>query len=342
MTEQRGLENLLDRYLLMRRGESLLVVTDAALQGLLDALSPICHARGIDLATWIITPETAFDIERIRAADAVLLLQQHKSFFGSELKELLAQEPGRWRFHRLFGSSPHTLAQSFNVPMPELEALNGSVLSTITSASRVVVTSAAGTDLSFCVAPGATWTSNFGSTGGNLPATLPPGEVASYSTTVSGRLVADGSLNANFNSVLAFDARLGRNPITLELEDSRVTSHACEHESIETMLRDFFAYENADRVGEIGFGTNIGMDRFAKSPCLANERWPGFHLGLGEHNQPYSRVLWGCPLHLDLILAAPVIRADDTVIFENGSWVRSALLAAPAEGSVELGLSDIV
>ena len=136
-----------------------------------------------------------------------------------------------------------------------------------------------GTDLSFCVAPDATWTSNFGSTGGNLPATLPPGEVASYSTNVNGRLVADGSLNANFNSVLTFDARLDQNPITLELEDSRVTSHACDHEPIETMLRDFFAYENADRVGEIGFGDQCRHGSVHSEPLLGQRALAWISLG---------------------------------------------------------------
>jgi hypothetical protein len=338
----RGLENLIDQYLEMRRGESLLVATDATLRDLIDPLGPISRARGVDLATWMITPTTVFEPARVLAVDAVLFLQRHKSFFASEIKQLLASEPGRWRFHRLFGSSPHTLAQSFNVPKSELEALNNGVLNALASASRVQVTSAAGTDLSFSVAAGATWMSNFGSTQGNLPATLPPGEVSSYSTTVTGRLVADGSLNANFNSVLDFDARLGRNPVTLELEDSRVASCSCEYDPIETMLQNFLANDNADRVGEIGFGTNVGIDRFTELPCLANERWPGFHLGLGEHNQPSSRVLWDCPVHLDLIVAAPVIRADDRVIFEDGRWVKSALLPAPARGRVEIGLSDIV
>ena len=318
------------------------MVIDGQVPPSVEELGRACEARGVAMQMWLVEHSSVFNVDRIRSAECVLFLQRHRSLFAEPIRQLLCEGAKLPRLYRLFGSLEHCLEQAFNVPFSVLRGLNTRVLQTLAAASCIEIRSAAGTELTFSVPPARAWMSNFGASGGNLPATLPPGEVSSYSTDICGRLVADGCVNANFNSKIAFDPRLARSPISLEIENSRVLDWSCEAGPVAALLDHFFSYENTARIGEVGFGTNQGIGGFSGEPCLLNERWPGFHVGLGEHNQPLSRVPWQCALHLDLILASPEIRADGRRVFADGRWIEEALVKGTPCGDLEIGLSDIV
>ena len=64
---------------------------------------------------------------------------------------------------------------------------------------------------------------------------------------------------------------------------------------------------------------------FSSTLCLTNERYPGFHIGLGEHNQTQERVPWHCPLHLDLILKDCAVYVADELVFSDGHWDHRSL-----------------
>ncbi|WP_204080119.1 hypothetical protein [Mycobacterium riyadhense] len=78
-------------------------------------------------------------------------------------------------------------------------------------------------------------------------------------------------------------------------------------------------------IGEVGFGTNEGITEWVNFLSHINERHPGLHLGLGTPSQPQSKVGWGSPLHLDMILDGCRIWFDDALVFSNGFWDRAAL-----------------
>ena len=64
---------------------------------------------------------------------------------------------------------------------------------------------------------------------------------------------------------------------------------------------EFYATENARRVGEVGLGTNVGIRRFVPMVSFINERVPTLPLGFGAHLQPPG-LAYTCHVHLDLIL----------------------------------------
>lgn len=99
----------------------------------------------------------------------------------------------------------------------------------------------------------------------------------------------------------------------------------CSDPVVSGVLSNFFEVENADRVGEVGFGTNEGITEWVGFLPHINERHPGLHLGLSTPTQPRTTVGWTAPLHLDMILDGCSIWFDEALVFSDGRWDRAAL-----------------
>ncbi|MFI5348583.1 MAG: hypothetical protein ACHQ2Z_03495 [Elusimicrobiota bacterium] len=259
--------------------------------------------------------------------DVVVYLSMTRSVHREELYVHLRDAgAGGKRFYRAFGFSEELFLRCFNIDQPELNELNRRLISTAQRARRVRVTDNAGTDLEIVLGGSYAWTNCCGLFDGKLAGVTPPGEVNTYSPEVNGTAVVRGALFSNF--WFAGDPRLERNPVSVEFEASEVKSIRCGEPFLEQVLRDFLKVPFARRVGEVGFGTNEGIDRFVPFYSHINERFPGLHLGLGSPSQGIGRLDWSCPLHLDLISSGCDIAFDGKLVFGGNRWVRSALDAA--------------
>ena len=117
---------------------------------------------------------------------------------------------------------------------------------------------------------------------GEIPV-LPAGEVNTYPRSVSGELVVDGAIHTNI--AVGFDVRLDNRPLRVVLDRGEVRGTR-PYRQLQSFFESMLEQENMRRVGEVGFGTNLGIDRFVAADSHINERHCGLHLGLGEHNQP--------------------------------------------------------
>jgi hypothetical protein len=73
--------------------------------------------------------------------------------------------------------------------------------------------------------------------------------------------------------------------VTVEFETSRVVNFSCDSPLVNKLYRRFAEYDHFDRVGELGFGTNIGISEWIPMNSHIKERRPGLHIGLGGHGQ---------------------------------------------------------
>lgn len=237
----------------------------------------------------------------------VVVCEANKLSFSGPLCRLVDQHAVVVR--RLIGFSPELFEQAFNVTPEELRQINASLLTRLMAIDSVRITSAVGTDLEVTFDHSRyKWVSNHGIPGQGELVVLPAGEINTFPAAISGVFVTGGALNFNYR--LPFDARLDEYPITFEIDGGEVCHYSCDDSLVEAFLASVFSRPHARKVGELGLGTNIGIDSWVHLNSHINERHAGVHLGFGEHGQP-GVVEYEASVHLDAISSGEVLALGD-------------------------------
>lgn len=270
--------------------------------------------------------------------DVVVFFENNTSTYSSEVRTWLRSFAGSIPVYRMFDFSEELFEKAFLVPAIRIRQLNDSLLNAGRNASTITVKSAAGTDLEIKLSHKYGWINSYGAFSPGKPGVLPAGEVATFSDEINGVLVADGAVNTNFG--YPSDPRLESRPITVQIEHSVGQTFQATSIIDKTLLRSFLALPFSNHIGEVGFGTNIGLSSFVSFVSHINERYPALHLGFGANNQGEKLVPWSCPFHLDLILRDCEIFFDDELILKNGRYSESALMAKPQARDVLVAFAD--
>ncbi|MEU2587181.1 hypothetical protein ABZ612_30480 [Streptomyces avermitilis] len=211
---------------------------------------------------------------------------------------------------RIISASREFFEQALNLGPDELSARNAALLTRLTKARSIRVRSRGGTDLRIRLDAGRyDWISNRGVWRPGGFTILPAGEIATYPARIDGRLVADGALNCNV--ITRIDTRLAAHPLTVDITDGRATGFTGGDDDVRELVELCFKQPHGTRVGELGFGTNSGIDRFIPANSHINERRVGVHIGFGQHNQDRAVVGYEEKVHLDLITDGAELYIDD-------------------------------
>ena len=196
------------------------------------------------------------------------------------------------------------------MPSPKmLEQRNAYVIDKLYGSKNLRVTTSGGTDVVIELDSSRhRWISNRGRLRPGATIILPAGEVATYPANVNGTFVADFAYN--INTVTRNDVRLNKTPVHLKIENGIVSNYSCQDADIVQFLDKCLATECSFKIGELGFGTNLSVKQPVAFNSHVNERCPGIHLGLGQHNQDPNVVGYQCPIHLDLIAKGGLVWAD--------------------------------
>lgn len=241
----------------------------------------------------------------------VLTFERDTMSHGPVLDEALAcYDPERVSVFRTISAGPELFKSALQARPAELSARNTTILEKCMNAKRLRIRTKSGTDLDVSIdSERHRWISNRGIPRAGSTIILPAGEVATYPSSVDGIHVADVAFNVN--AIVSRDARLESFPVTIWIEGGRVTRYRCDSSQTTRFLDDCFREPCAVNIGELGFGTNFRVRRPVPMNSHINERIPGVHLGLGQHNQEGTAVSYHCSIHLDLIARGGMIWADD-------------------------------
>jgi hypothetical protein len=205
--------------------------------------------------------------------------------------------------------------QAVTTPPETLNNINAGLLRSLRTSERFTVRTSSGSELAITLDPTRyRWVSNRGISREGGIVFLPAGEVATYPVRMDGILVADGAFNSTAYTKL--DARLQDCPVTFEIENGKMVDYRCANPSIMKLIERCQQLPNASQVGELGFGTNIGIEHFIPLNSHLNERFPGLHIGFGQSNQEKGLVPY-CDVHVDFIAS------DCTIYVPNEVPLRS-------------------
>ena len=358
-----GARALLLDHMGVERGSRVLLLCHPPLAGFANAVADVARGEGIDCEVG----GSNVDFESIEPTlgrfDTVVYLERPggtASDFprGTHMREatgwLKSTPAPRTRVFRVFDSSRELLEECFRVPRAELQRLNDALIARAWRTSEIRVTSEAGTDLTVKLDRRYKWTNSCSVFPGRRPGIVPPSEVSTFSEHVDGVLVADGAINCNMTCDVD-DPRLAGRPVRVEIADGRATSMQCDDDRIAEFLGAFFAMENtrrgplgtgefyatenARRVGEVGLGTNVGIRRFVPMVSFINERVPTLHLGFGAHLQPPG-LAYTCHVHLDLILDRCEIAFDGETVLRDGRYLVEETAAPQDLGEIPMIPAD--
>jgi|ERR1700722_12015684 len=210
---------------------------------------------------------------------------------------------------RAISAGEGLFAHALRISPGELTGRNTALLERFMVAKSLRIETAGGTRLRVGIDSSQyRWISNRGIWRPGHFVILPAGEVATYPASIEGVFVADFAFNVN--AITERDARLSDHPITVHIERGRAVRYDCEDKETMGFLTESFDKYCAYNVGELGFGTNMGVTVADALNSHVNERRPGIHLGFGQHNQG-AGFSYECNIHLDLIAKDGIVWVDD-------------------------------
>jgi hypothetical protein len=209
---------------------------------------------------------------------------------------------------RAISSCSNLFSDALCVLPEELSARNTTILERCMAARRLRITTPGGTELDVAIDSKHRWISNRGTARAGGVVILPAGEVATFPASIDGVFVADFAFNVN--AITDRDCRLHHHPVTVWIEEGRAIKCECDDAPTTRFLEECFHTHCAFNVGELGFGTNIGIRDAIPMNSHINERRPGIHLGFGQHNQDPGVVGYQCSIHLDLIARGGTVWTD--------------------------------
>lgn len=319
----RGSRAMLFDYCGLRRGCRTLFIYDPSVKQVGVAVEQVAADEGIDVKRL----SARLEWNRIRTEledgfTSAIVFESGKSHHTQALMDFLER---RENFHayRLFGTSAETMRYGFRRSRASLCARNWSLIKMARRTGCITVDSERGTRLHVGVDPAASWSNTYGECADGYPGVFPPAEVNTRSLDVDGLLVVDGAIGSNIGWPL--DARLGSSPITLRIAQGRVVDFDCRHQLTRDLLGEFFERPNCNEVAEIGIGTNDGIQDFAPSDILLNERFASFHLGVGSTHPDKPKH----SLHLDFILDDCRILMGTQLALHRGKFALPKIAKIP-------------
>ncbi|HEY7500162.1 MAG TPA: aminopeptidase [Vicinamibacterales bacterium] len=322
-----GARNAVDVCLGIQPGERVALIADeasgevaAALQqalGLRDAVADCLVIESVAGRPLRDAPPAARDA--LERADAgILCVQPMEGELDARRAIVGIVERRRIRYAHMVGVTPRIMREGMRADYRRVDRLSQQLCDRMPSARRLTVRTKAGTNFTATFDASLAWVKTSGLINPRYWSNLPAGEVFTTPASVDGTFVCDGTAGDYFNAKYG---TLGAFPLVLEISGGRLTSARSERGDLQ---RDFWAYchtdANSDRVGELAFGTNLGL-REMIGILLQDEKVPGVHLAFGDPYGSQTHADWTSRTHVDVLTRECDVWIDDDQVIEQGQYV---------------------
>ena len=224
----------------------------------------------------------------------------------------------RIRHAHMVAISRRIMCEAMRADFNEVDAISRRVHGRAEKASKIVARSRAGSYLEATFDPEIKWLKTSGIISTAKWGNLPGGEVLTAPARVDGVYVADGVIG---DYLCARYGDLKETPLSVTIEDSRITEIRCENQDL---VNDFRAYtstdENSNRVGEFAIGTNIAVSNVIGN-ILQDEKLPTLHLAFGHPYAEHTGAAWSSTTHIDIVGRHFDIWFDDDQVMADGRFL---------------------
>ena len=330
-----GAHNAVETCLAIRRGERVALVADEASREVAASLEQALSDAGADTLCVLVesvsprpmTVAPAAILDALTAADAgILCAQPQEGELSARMAIVGLVERRRIRYAHMIGVTPRIMREGMRADYRQVDRLSQQLCDRMNHARSLTVRTQAGTNFTATFDRTLAWVKTSGLINPRYWSNLPAGEVFTTPHSVDGTFVCDGTAGDYFNGKYGV---LDRTPLVLEIRAGRLSSAQCDRRDLES---DFWRYchtdENSDRVGELAFGTNLGL-REMIGILLQDEKVPGVHLAFGDPYGSQTHANWKSRTHVDVLTRACNVWIDDEQVIAAGQYLLEKFDLAP-------------
>ena len=257
-------------------------------------------------------------LEALEKTDVgVLCMTPQPGELGARMAIVRVVERRQIRYAHMVGVTPEIMQQGMRADYRKVDELSERLRERMQRAEALTVKTDAGTSFSAHFDRQLDWVKTSGLISPKYWSNLPAGEVFTTPATVDGKFVCDATAGDYFNGKYG---DLQATPLVMEIERGRLVGVDCPRKDLE---EEFWKYchtdENSDRVGELAFGTNLGLSRMI-GILLQDEKFPGVHIAFGDPYGSQTHANWKSRTHVDVLTRNCDVWIDEDQVIEKGHY----------------------
>lgn len=324
-----GARNAVETCLAVMPGERVVLIFDEPSREVAASLAAALENRGANWQGFCVedyAPRPLVDapgpiLAALETADAGILC------FQPLIGELTARrqivgivERRRIRYAHMVSVTPQIMREGMRADYRKVDRLSDRLRDRMRSANLLRVSTKGGTSITATFDRLLDWVKTSGLISTRYWSNLPAGEVFTTPKSLDGTFVCDGTAGDHFNAKYG---SLRDTPMVLEIAGARLKSVRCERKDLE---QEFWNYchtdENSDRIGELAFGTNLGLSEMI-GVLLQDEKLPGVHIAFGDPYGSQTHADWSSVTHVDVLTRNCDVWIDEDQVIKKGKYVLS-------------------
>jgi len=321
-----GAKNAVETCLAVRPGEHVALIADVASGAVAASLSAAIeevHAKTTELLLEDFSPRPMRGapvpvLEALEKADVgILAMNPLPGELTARMAIVHVVERRRIRYAHMVGVTPQIMQQGMRADYKMVDRLSDTLRERMLRAKTLTVKTEAGTAFAAHFDRKLDWVKTSGLISPRYWSNLPAGEVFTTPATVDGTFVCDATAGDHFNGKYG---DLQSTPMKLTIEGGRLVRVECARNDLE---KEFWEYchtdENSDRVGELAFGTNLGLSEMI-GILLQDEKFPGVHIAFGDPYGSQTHADWKSKTHVDVLTRNCDVWIDSDQIISKGHY----------------------
>jgi leucyl aminopeptidase (aminopeptidase T) len=256
--------------------------------------------------------------ELSRAQASVLLIGFEEGEWQMRLEYARLVTELRLRHAHMIGVGRRTMLAGFSVDPQRILDATRAVRTRMRPDSVLRLRSPAGSDLEVKLGPQFRWQERVGIVRPGRWENLPSGELFTCPADVNGVFVADASMGSPLGATAGL---LARSPVKMEIKSGACRSVQCIDRGLASAVEGFLRTErNAERVGMVVLGTNIGMHE-ATGEVVSDQNVPGLHLAFGATLADQTGAGWDAPTQLSMAGTQADVDLDGAPLLRQGRYL---------------------
>jgi len=321
-----GAKNAVETCLAIKPGERVALIADersravaASLAAAMENVHAACTSLLLeDFGPRPIKSAPAPILEALETADVgILCMTPQPGELGARMAIVKIVERRQIRYAHMVGVTPEIMQQGMRADYRLVDRLSDKLRERMLRAETLTVKTEAGTEFAAHFDRGLDWVKTSGLISPRYWSNLPAGEVFTTPATVDGTFVCDATAGDHFGGKYG---DLQGTPLVLEIEGARLRQVECERKDLQQEFWDYcHTDENSDRVGELAFGTNLGLSQMIGN-LLQDEKFPGVHIAFGDPYGNQTHADWKSRTHVDVLTRDCDVWIDQDQIIAKGRY----------------------